>query len=71
MTGRYSLIGVESSTPKELPLAGINLYFSALGNIGGKFIVAVGELQKEPLIAMDILAPLGIIIRCSHGAAFS
>lgn len=46
----------------KLPLGVVYIYFPQLNNIGGKFLVAVSNKEKEPIIGMDILRPLGIIV---------
>ena len=47
---------------RALPIGKIGIFFPALGDKGGYFLVAVSDVEKEPIIGMDVLKPLGISI---------
>ncbi len=51
----------------DLPLGKVGIFFSELGNKGGYFLVAVSNIEKEPVIGMDVLKPLGISIDTRTG----
>ncbi len=57
-----NIVGVHGqSRTLELGVAGV--YFPSLNNVGGRFPVAVSDInQKQPIIGMDIMTPLGISI---------
>lgn len=56
-----NIVGVHEQS-KTLELGIAEVYFLSLNDIGGQFPVAVSDVEKEPIIGMDILKPLGISI---------
>lgn len=61
-TDQYvDVIGVHGQS-RRLPVGKIGIFFPALGDKGGYFLVAVSDVEKEPIIGMDVLKPLGISI---------
>lgn len=56
-----NLIGIHGQS-RRLPIGMINIFFPSLNNIGANFPVAVSDVEREPIIGMDILKPLGISI---------
>lgn len=58
---KTTLIGVHKQA-RTLPLGVLYVFFPSLNYIGGKFPVAISDVEEKPLIGMDILKPLGITI---------
>lgn len=56
-----NVVGVHKQA-RSLPLGKVGIFFPNLGEKGGYCIVAVTDVEKEPIIGMDILTPLGISI---------
>jgi len=56
-----NIVGIHKQG-KKLPVDIAGVFFPSLNNIGGNFLVAVTPIEKEPIIGMDILGPLGISI---------
>jgi len=61
-----NVVGVHGQS-RALPLGKVGIFFPDLGDKGGDFIVAVSDVEKEPIIGMDILKPLGISIDTKTG----
>jgi hypothetical protein len=55
-----TVTGVHQDT-KTLPVVLVDLYFPDL-SIGGRFPLAMSDLQQEVIIGMDVLRPLGVSI---------
>lgn len=60
------VVGVHKQS-RDLSLVKVGIFFPDLGDKGGYFIAAVSDVEKEPIIGMDILRPLGISIETSTG----
>jgi predicted aspartyl protease len=60
------IVGVHEQL-RNFPLGKIGIFFPDLGNKGGYFLAAVSDIEKEPIIGMDILKPLGISIDTKTG----
>ena len=66
-TGQYiNVTGVHGKS-RVLPIGKIGIFFPTLGDKGGYFFVAVSDVEKEPIIGMDVLKPLGINIETKTG----
>jgi len=52
---------------RSLPIGRIGTFFPELGDKGGYFLVAVSDVEKKPVIGMDILKPLGVTIDTKTG----
>jgi len=60
------VVGVHKQS-RVLSLGKVGIFFPDLEDKGGYFIAAVSDVEKEPIIGMDILRPLGISIETSTG----
>ena len=60
------IVGVHGQS-RKLPVGKIGIFFPELGDKGGYFLVAVSNIEKVPIIGMDILKPLGISIDTKTG----
>jgi len=47
---------------RTLPLGVAHIYFPSLSEMGGRFVIAISDIEQKPIIGMDILRPLGINI---------
>ena len=56
-----NLVGVHGQG-RVLPLGLMGAFFPSLNNKGGQFFIAISDKEKEPIIGMNILRPLGISI---------
>lgn len=56
-----NITGVHGQS-RTLPLGVVYVYFPSLNNIGGRFLVAISDIDSEPIIGMDVMKPLGISI---------
>ncbi len=56
-----NLVGAHGQS-RVLPLGVVRIFFLDLGDKGGCFIVAISDVEREPIIGMDVLKPLGISI---------
>ena len=66
-TNQYvNVTGVHGQS-RSFPIGKIGLFFPELGDKGGYFLVAVSDVEKEPIIGMDVLKPLGISIDTKTG----
>ena len=52
---------------RNLPIGQIGIFFPDLGDKGGNFLVAISDVEKDPIIGMDVLRPLGISIDTKTG----
>jgi len=66
-TDQYTIITGVHGQLKDLPIGKIGIFFPALGDKGGYFLVAVSDVEEEPIIGMDVLKPLGISIETKTG----
>ena len=66
-TSQYiNVTGVHGKS-RVLPIGKIGIFFPTLEDKGGYFFVAVSDVEKEPIIGMDVLKPLGIGIETKTG----
>lgn len=66
-TSQYvNVTGVHGQS-RDLPIGKIGVFFPTLGDKGGHFFVAVTDVEKEPIIGMDVLKLLGISIEAKTG----
>ncbi len=56
-----NIVGIHAQR-RNLPIAKTEIFFPSLGDKGGYFLVAVSDVEEEPIIGMDVLKPLGISI---------
>lgn len=56
-----NVVGVHGQG-RILPIVVANLYFPSLNNVGGEVAFAMGDVEQELIIGMDILRPLGITV---------
>ena len=60
------LTGIHGQS-RVLPIVKIGIFFPELGNKGGDFLAAVSDVEKEPIIGMDVLKSVGISINTKTG----
>jgi len=66
-TGQYvNITGVHEQS-RNFPVGQMGIFFPNLGNKGGYFLIGVSDVEKEPIIGMDVLKPLGISIDTKSG----
>ena len=58
---QMNVVGVHGEA-RTLPIIVAHLHFPALNDVGGQFAFVMSNTERELLIGMDILNPLGITI---------
>jgi len=61
-----NVIGIHKQS-RKLPVGKVGIFFPDLGDKGGYFLVAISDIEEEPVIGMDVLKPLGISIETKTG----
>jgi len=64
---QITVVGVHGQS-RTLLLIACRILFPSLGNLGGQVICAMIDENREPIIGMDVLRPMGVSINTKTGA---